>query len=102
MINVTATTNPSYVLLSITKNGELVSPQNPVDELGELSKLDFDIAAGPGVGVISGMPTSFVGAAIAHYKNQFGALAVANPRLGVALVIHSTSEGYRLGDSIPL
>ena len=102
MVNVTATTNPSYILLSITKNGEPVSPQNPVDELAQLSGLDFDIAAGPGVGVISGMPTSFVGAAIAHYKNQFGALAVANPRLGVALVIHSTTEDYRLGDSIPL
>lgn len=102
MVNVTATSNPSYTLLTITKNGETVSPQNSVDEVGELSGLDFDIAAGPGVAVVSGMPTSFVGAAIAHYKNQFGAIAIANPRLGVALVVHSTSPDYRLGDSIPL
>jgi hypothetical protein len=102
MVNVTATTQPSYTLLAITKNGDPVSPQNSVDEVQELAGLDFDIAAGPGLAVLSGMPTSFVGAAIAHYKNQFGAIAVANPRLGVALVIHSTSPDYRLGDSIPL
>lgn len=94
--------NASYSLISIlANNGNPASAQNPVDESVELSDLNFPEANGK-LAIISGMPMSAVAAVAANYKNAFEAIAVANPRLGVAFVVHSTTPIHPMGSSIPL
>lgn len=94
--------NNSYALVSIlANNGNPASAQNPVDEATELPVLEFPEASGK-LAIVSGMPMSAVAAATAAYKNQFEAIAVANPRLGVAFVVHSTTPSHPMGSSVPL
>lgn len=96
------TKKDSFSLIEIlADNGAPASPQNPIDERQELSAVEFPEGAGQ-LAVISGMPVSAVALVSLRYKNQFGAIAVANPRLGVALVVHSTNRSYPIGASIPL
>ncbi len=96
------TEKSSFALLEIlADNGQAASPQNPINEQEELGKVNFPEANGQ-LAIISGMPVSAVALVALHYKNLFGAAAIANPRLGVALVVHSTNPAYPLGASIPL
>lgn len=95
-------TQSAYSLVSIlANNGNPASAQNPVDEALELSALEFPEANGK-LAIVSGMPMSAVAAATAAYKNNFQAIAVANPRLGVAFVVHSTTPAHPMGSSVPL
>lgn len=99
---VRATLKEQFLLLEICKNGELISPSNPVIEAEELQEISFDdIPSGVEIAVISGMPASFLGAAIAYYSNKVQALAVLNPKLGGALVVKSTSPKYKIGEFVP-
>lgn len=96
------TRKDSFSLIEIlADNGAPASPQNPIDEASELSSVEFPEGAGT-LAIISGMPVSAVALAALRYKNVFGAIAIANPRLGVALVVHSTNRAYPVGASIPL
>lgn len=93
--------NQSYCLIEILgDNGEPASPQNPI-QASEYANVEFPEAMGK-LAVISGMPTSAVGMVLQHYKNLFQATAVANPKLGVAEVTHSTTPNHPRGSSIPL
>lgn len=91
---------------TICKDGKPVSPENSVNE-----KVDLAVFASQALKpldrvvntlVLSGMPVSFIGAAIASYKNQVSTLAVHNPRLGGAFVIHTIAPGVKVGDFIEL
>lgn len=96
------TNKESFSLIEIlADNGNPASPQNPINEQEELASVDFPEASGQ-LAIISGMPVSAVVLVALRYKNQFSAIAVANPRLGIALVVHSTNKAYPLGASIPL
>ena len=64
----------------------------------ELPLVDFPDASGH----ISGMPASAQCACAIAYKGTFGAIALANPRLGVAYVVGSANPSYRVGQQIPL
>jgi len=100
---VRATEKDAHLLLEICKNGEPVSPANPVIETEELAELSFDtVPNGIQLAIISGMPVTFVGAAIAHYGNKVQALAIANPKLGGALVIKSINPNYKVGQFVPM
>jgi hypothetical protein len=63
--------------------------------------VDFPDANGQ-LAVISGMPMSAVVLVSLNYKNVFGAIAVANPRNGVAEIAHSVNPNYKVGTVIPL
>lgn len=92
----------SYSLISIlANNGSPASAQNPIDESTELSSLVFPEATGK-LAIVSGMPMSAVAAVTATYKNNYEAIAVANPRLGVAFIVHSTTPAHPMGSSVPL
>ena len=96
------TSKESFSLIEIlADNGAPASPQNPINEQEELASVDFPEGAGT-LAVISGMPASALVMVSCYYKNRFGAIAISNPRLGVALVVHSTTKAYPLGASIPL
>ena len=100
---VKATEKEGYLFLEICKNGEPVSSSNPVIEMEELQEISFDIIpSGVEIAIISGMPMTFVGAAIAHYSNKVQALAVLNPKLGGALIIKSTSPKHKIGQFVPV
>lgn len=91
----------SFALISILgDNGQPASPQNPISA-EEYADVDFPEANGA-LAVVSGMPASAIALVACHYKNLFGAIAVANPRAGVAEVVHSVSKSHPLGSSIPL
>ena len=101
-MQIKVTKKESFSLIEIlADNGAPASPQNPIDEQQELASVDFPEASGQ-LAIVSGMPVSAVALAALRYKNQFGAIAVSNPRLGVALVVHSTNRAYPVGASIPL
>jgi len=94
--------NPDFTLIQICgNNGEPASPQNPIDEATELGAIDFPVITGKLL-IVSGMPSTAQCACVAHYKNCFGGVALLNPRLGVAFVIHSVAKEYKMGDQIPL
>jgi hypothetical protein len=96
------TRKDSFSLLEIlADNGNPASGQNPVDEQSELAPLEFPEASGTLL-IISGMPATAQCACTAAYKGTFAAIALAVPRLGVALVVHSTTKAYPFGSSIPL
>lgn len=101
-MKIKVTENQSFALIQICgNNGEPASPQNPIDEATELKDIDFPEAVGQ-LAIISGMPSTAQCACTARYKNCFGAIALANPRMGVAFVIHSTTPNYQMGQQIPL
>lgn len=96
------TKKDSCSLLEIlADNGNPANAQNPVDEAMELPAIVFPEANGQLL-VISGMPASAQCACVAAYKNVFGAIALANPRAGVAYVVSSTTPQFPFGSSVPL
>ena len=96
------TRKDSFSLIEIlANNGAPASPQNPINEQEELVNVEFPEGAGT-LAIISGMPVTAVTLVALKYKNTYGAIAIANPRLGVALVVHSTNLSYPVGASIPL
>lgn len=96
------TRKDSFSLLEIlADNGQPANANNPVDEASELPKLEFPEANGQLL-VISGMPATAQCACAAAYKGTFGAIALANPRTGVAYVVTSVNRQYPMGASIPL
>lgn len=101
-MQIKVTKKDSFSLIEIlADNGAPASPQNPINEQEELGTVEFPEASGQ-LAIVSGMPVSAVALVSLKYKNQFGAIAISNPRLGVALVVHSTNKVYPLGASIPL
>ena len=101
-MQVKITEKNSFSLIEILgKNGAIASPQNPINEQEELGSVELPECNGQ-LAVVSGMPVSAVVLTSLHYKNSFGAIAIANPRLGVAIVTHSTNPVYPRGASIPL
>ena len=96
------TENNSFSLLEIlADNGMPANAQNPIDESKELPLVDFPEASGQLL-IISGMPASAQCACAFAYKGTFGAVALANPRAGVAYVIGSVNPTYKVGQAIPL
>ena len=96
------TENNSFSLLEIlADNGMPANAQNPIDESKELPLVDFPEASGQLL-IISGMPASAQCACTFAYKGTFGAVALANPRAGVAYVIGSVNPSYKVGQQIPL
>lgn len=101
-VQIKITENGAYSLLEIlADNGMPANAQNPIDEAAELPLVKFPEASGQLL-IISGMPASAQGACLYKYKGTFGAIALANPKLGVALVQGSVNPNYKLGQSIPL
>jgi hypothetical protein len=95
------TSKQSYSLIEILGgNGEPASPQNPIS-VEEYQSVEFPEGNGQ-LAVISGMPASALCLLTAYYKNLFGAIAIANPRNGVAEIIHSVNPSYKMGTVIPL
>lgn len=99
-IKVTQKENISLIEI-LADNGSPASPQNPIDEVSELSNVEFPEASGS-LAIVSGMPATALVMVALRYKNAFGAIAVANPKLGVAIVVHSVNRSYPMGVSIPL
>lgn len=83
----------------MAENGEPASPQNPIYETKELSRVQFPDIKGGKLVVVSGMPMSAVVMTALRYKNMFGAVAINNPRLGY-IVVHSTTPEYPVGTVI--
>lgn len=82
------------------ENGSPASAQNPISR-SEYAATDLPEANGSLL-VISGMPMSAVALVAMHYKNLFKAVAIANPREGLAEIVHSISPDYAIGGAIPL
>jgi hypothetical protein len=100
-MQVKVTSKESFSLIEVLgDNGSPASPQNPIS-VEEYQDLDLPEANGQ-LAVVSGMPASAVVLLAVYYKNMFSAIAVANPRNGVAEIIHSTSRSYKVGTTIPL
>ena len=93
--------NSSSLLEILADNGLPANAQNPIDEAAELPLVEFPEASGQLL-VISGMPASAQCACVFAYKGVFGALALANPRAGVAYVVGSVNPAYKVGQAIPL
>lgn len=85
----------------LADNGMPANAQNPINEQEELAGIHFPDASGQLL-IISGMPASAQCACVFAYKGTFGAIALANPRAGVAYVVGSVDKKYPLGTSIPL
>jgi hypothetical protein len=84
----------------LADNGAPASAQNIISR-SEYSSVNFPDAMGK-VLIISGMPMSAVVMVALRYKNTFSAVAIANPREGVAEIVHSVSPDYQVGGAIPL
>jgi hypothetical protein len=82
------------------ENGLPASASNPINR-NEYAETHFPDAMGK-VLVISGMPMSAVALVALRYKNTFSAIAIANPREGVAEIVHSVSKDYQVGGAVPL
>jgi hypothetical protein len=97
--------NENISLLEIQKNGAPVSPENSVNEKEELADFFAEInearIINSEVLIISGMPLSFVlTLALAIKNTKAQSLAVHNPRLGGAFIVHSVSPDRKVGDFI--
>jgi hypothetical protein len=100
-MQVKITQSQSFVLAEILgDNGSPANAQNPIAR-SEYATVELPEANGQLL-VISGMPMSAAALVALHYKNLFGAIAIANPREGVAEVVHSVSPDYSVGGAIPL
>lgn len=96
-----ATKSDQVTLIEILgSNGQPASAQNPITR-SEYSSVEFPEASGK-LAVISGMPMSAVALVSLQYKNTFGAIAIANPREGVAEIVHSVTPDYAVGGVVPL
>ncbi len=101
-MKIKVTQKESLSLIEIlADNGNPASPQNPINETTELADIEFPEASGQ-LAIVSGMPATALVMVALRYKNAFGAIAVANPKLGVAFVVHSVNRSYPVGVSIPL
>jgi hypothetical protein len=85
----------------LADNGLPASASNPINEATELETLEKPEAFGK-LAIISGMPGTAQNLLTYHYKNCFGAIALANPKLGVAFVVGSTNPDHKVGQQIPL
>lgn len=95
------TEKQSFSLIEVlADNGQPANAQNPI-ALNEYEHVDFPDANGQ-VLIISGMPMSAVVMVALFYKNVFSAIAIANPKNGVAEIVHSVSPNYHVGGVIPL
>jgi hypothetical protein len=99
-MEIKVTEQHSFILIELLKDGKPVSGQNPVG-VGEFSDAEKPEAQGT-LAVLTGMPMAAVAHIACFYKNCFGAIAVANPREGVAEVIHSVSQENKVGSTLPL
>lgn len=94
------TEKQSFVLIELLKDSKPVSGQNPV-AVGEFAHTERPEVQGK-LAVISGMPMAAVCHVALYYKNVFGAIAIANPREGVAEIVHSVNPQYQMGGTLPL
>lgn len=93
--------NKSYSIITILANNEQPASGNNPIHCSEYQAVDFPESNGKLL-VVSGMPMSASNLVSLHYKNLFGAIAIANPRNGVAEIVHSVSPDYKVGTTIPL
>lgn len=107
-MEIKVTVNGDRTLLEIIKNGQPVSPQNPVtpQELSDLkSSVSFQVSGGS-LAIISGMPGWATAAVAIQVKNLFQAVAMYDPRIADgkagAVIVHSVSPGYQVSQIIPL
>lgn len=95
------TENKAFSMAEIlADSGQPASAANPIAR-GEYSSVSFPEASG-NLLIISGMPMSAVVFTTLHYKNVFSAIAIANPKDGIAEIVHSVSRDYQVGGAIPL
>jgi hypothetical protein len=95
------TSGVAFDLIEILgNNGAPANAQNPINR-DEYATVDFPEASGKLL-IISGMPMSASVMVALRYKNMFSAIAIANPREGVAEIVHSVSRDYAIGGVIPL
>jgi hypothetical protein len=95
------TTGQAFTLVEIlADNGQPANAQNPIAR-SEYASTEFPEATGSLL-VISGMPMSAAAMVALHYKNLFKAIAIANPREGVAEIAHSITPDYQVGGAITL
>jgi hypothetical protein len=100
-MQVKITKSQSFTLAEILgDNGQPANGQNPINR-SEYAAVDLPEANGQLL-VVSGMPMSAAALVSLHYKNQFSAVAIANPREGVAEIVHSITADYAVGGAIPL
>lgn len=96
-----ATTGNAFTLIEIlADNGQPANAQNPIAR-SEYQDVEYPEATGSLL-VISGMPMSAAAMAALNYKNLFKAIAIANPREGVAEICHSITPDYQVGGAVPL
>ncbi len=99
-MEIKVTNKTAFSLIEIQKNGSPASAQNPIS-VEEYQSVHFPEANGQ-LAVISGMPASALALAALYYKNTFGAIAIANPRDGIAEIVHSVKPAYKVGTVVPL
>lgn len=99
-MEIKVTSKTAFSLIEVFKNGSPASPQNPI-AVEEYQSVEFPEANGQ-LAVISGMPATALCLLACKYKNQFSAIAIANPRNGVAEIVHSTNPAYKVGTVVPL
>jgi hypothetical protein len=100
-MQVKITSAAAYSLAEIlADNGSPANAQNPISR-SEYDSVDLPEATG-NLLIVSGMPMSTVALTALHYKNLFKAIAVANPKEGVAEIVHSITPDYAVGGAIPL
>jgi hypothetical protein len=100
-MQVKITNSQSFTLAEIlADNGQPANAQNPIAR-SEYAHVDLPEASGKLL-IVSGMPMSASVLVSLHYKNLFSAIAIANPREGVAEIVHSVSADYAMGGIVPL
>jgi hypothetical protein len=90
----------NYTQLIVAKDGNPVSPQNPIKP-SELKNIfdGLELSGGEMV-VVSGMPTYAISAVTAKVKNMFAVIGVYDPKLQGAVIVHSITSDFNLGDII--
>lgn len=100
-MQVKITISQSFTLAEILgDDGSPANAQNPIAR-SEYATVDLPEANGTLL-VVSGMPMSAAALIALNYKNAFRAIAIANPREGVAEIVHSITPDYSVGGAIPL
>lgn len=99
-LEIKATEKDSYVLIEILKNGTFPSPQNLVlDE--DYFGIDYpEIHAK--LAIISGFPQDAACTVQAQYHGTIAAIAIANPKTGMARITKSVNPAHPVGSLIPL
>jgi len=100
-MKIKVTENPGFSLIEICNdNGRIASAKDYIDESTELQDIYFPVASGK-LAVIAGLCWAAHTVCVAHYKSDFEAIALVNSRPGVALIVHSTTPDYKVGQDIP-